>query len=289
MCKGPPPGEKNYINYPEHIIVDVVPTEEKPILQTPDQTLNEETRPKIVKLLNIVTNEIIEAKVAFIAVLIGSKPDLFFLQTNYDFNEDSFKEKKCPKCSEGKTKSQRQCFLRNHWHYLKSVVGQSLQSCTAKYLNQELTNSEEEETTLTSTNNNDSHVKCTCNNHLITTDNSSLNNVTNNAINNSLSNNKIQCNCKLNWQKTRINTNNCKCNEVNPFSSGLGFGLDPKKPVDGRSNPLAIDRSTHELLNAPKGVYALGPLTGDNFIRFIPGGALAVVAHMHQTRKENNE
>lgn len=57
--------------------------------------------------------------------------------------------------------------------------------------------------------------------------------------------------------------------------SGVGFGEDPSKPIDCKNNPLAVNKFTNELLHVP-GVYALGPLVGDNFVRFIAGGALSI-------------
>lgn len=66
---------------------------------------------------------------------------------------------------------------------------------------------------------------------------------------------------------------------------GIGLGVYPTKPIDCRNNPIAIDKVSHSVLNAPKGMYALGPLAGDNFIRFIPGGALAVVSHIWNEKK----
>lgn len=56
---------------------------------------------------------------------------------------------------------------------------------------------------------------------------------------------------------------------------GVGFGDDPDKPVDCKNNPLAVNKFTNELLQVP-GAYALGPLVGDNFVRFIAGGALSI-------------
>jgi hypothetical protein len=57
---------------------------------------------------------------------------------------------------------------------------------------------------------------------------------------------------------------------------GVGFGENANKPIDCKSNPLAVNKFTNELLNVPKGIYALGPLVGDNFVRFIAGGALSI-------------
>lgn len=58
------------------------------------------------------------------------------------------------------------------------------------------------------------------------------------------------------------------------------LGADPALPVDCRANPVAVDPLTHEAKHAPQGLYALGPLAGDNFVRFILGGAVAVAAHL---------
>ncbi|XP_046737818.1 oxidative stress-induced growth inhibitor 1-like [Diprion similis] len=66
--------------------------------------------------------------------------------------------------------------------------------------------------------------------------------------------------------------------------SGLGLGKDPSKPIDGRSNPILVDDFTYEVNRAPaKGLYALGPLAGDNFVRFTQGGAFGVLTHILNT------
>ena len=61
------------------------------------------------------------------------------------------------------------------------------------------------------------------------------------------------------------------------------LGRVPDMPID-RNNPIDISVFTHQSNNVP-GLFALGPLTGDNFVRFIQGGALAIASHVHQTRK----
>lgn len=68
------------------------------------------------------------------------------------------------------------------------------------------------------------------------------------------------------------------------LNTNLDFGLgeDPLKPIDGRNNPIAVDKFTNKVLRAPKGLFAMGPLVGDNFVRFIPGGALAITAALHR-------
>jgi hypothetical protein len=61
--------------------------------------------------------------------------------------------------------------------------------------------------------------------------------------------------------------------------SGIGFGQDPDKPIDVKNNPLAVNFS-NELIQVP-GIFALGPLVGDNFVRFIAGGALSITSSFH--------
>lgn len=65
----------------------------------------------------------------------------------------------------------------------------------------------------------------------------------------------------------------------------IGLGEDDQKPIDCKTNPIAVDKFTNEMLRTQKGLYSMGPLVGDNFIRFIPGGALAITAALH---KEND-
>ncbi|XP_054721626.1 oxidative stress-induced growth inhibitor 1-like [Uloborus diversus] len=59
----------------------------------------------------------------------------------------------------------------------------------------------------------------------------------------------------------------------------LKVGINPEKPVNCKSNPINIDLYTHESVFYP-GIYAVGPLVGDNFVRFVQGGCLAVASHI---------
>lgn len=66
-------------------------------------------------------------------------------------------------------------------------------------------------------------------------------------------------------------------------ATGLGLGEDPTKPIDCKNNPIDVDKYTNAVLRSPhKGLYAMGPLVGDNFVRFIPGGALSITSAMHK-------
>ena len=68
--------------------------------------------------------------------------------------------------------------------------------------------------------------------------------------------------------------------------SELGFlptdlqkiGIKPSKPVSN-ANPADIDVITFEVCRQP-GLYAIGPIVGDNFVRFGIGGALGVASNL---------
>lgn len=59
------------------------------------------------------------------------------------------------------------------------------------------------------------------------------------------------------------------------------LGKHEDKLINGRSNPIEVDDYTYEVVKSPKkGLYAIGPLVGDNFVRFIYGGAVGAVGHL---------
>ncbi|KZC09069.1 Oxidative stress-induced growth inhibitor 1 [Dufourea novaeangliae] len=65
---------------------------------------------------------------------------------------------------------------------------------------------------------------------------------------------------------------------------GTGLGKYSDKPIDGKTNPIEVDDFTYEMIKAPRtGLYALGPLVGDNFVRYILGGAFGILAHILST------
>ncbi|KAG8239768.1 hypothetical protein J437_LFUL019413 [Ladona fulva] len=56
--------------------------------------------------------------------------------------------------------------------------------------------------------------------------------------------------------------------------------------AESSSVPVSVDPYTHQCRSAP-GLYALGPLAGDNFVRFLQGGALAIASHLQNELKRN--
>lgn len=55
--------------------------------------------------------------------------------------------------------------------------------------------------------------------------------------------------------------------------------------IDGKRNPIDVDAYTYQSNRCP-GLYAIGPLVGDSFVRFLRGGAVGVAAHMWTNRLE---
>lgn len=61
----------------------------------------------------------------------------------------------------------------------------------------------------------------------------------------------------------------------------LKLGVNKDAPIDCKTNTISTNRLTHGVHGA-ENLFAIGPLAGDKFVRFIPGGALAVVAEIYR-------
>ena len=60
------------------------------------------------------------------------------------------------------------------------------------------------------------------------------------------------------------------------------FPIDNAKDTSsggGSGERIAIDPTTYECLGAEH-IYAMGPLVGDSFVRFVCGGAMAITAEL---------
>lgn len=69
--------------------------------------------------------------------------------------------------------------------------------------------------------------------------------------------------------------------------NGRPLGLSPKEAITCRRNPIDVDPYTNSVLAAEgPGMYAMGPLVGENFVRFLKGGALAIASHLNRKRRE---
>ncbi|XP_023682864.2 oxidative stress-induced growth inhibitor 1-like [Paramormyrops kingsleyae] len=60
---------------------------------------------------------------------------------------------------------------------------------------------------------------------------------------------------------------------------GRGLALDPGQSVNAKRNPIDTDSFSYECVQE-QGLYALGPLAGDGFVRFLQGGALGVATSL---------
>ncbi|KAL1512781.1 hypothetical protein ABEB36_002312 [Hypothenemus hampei] len=66
----------------------------------------------------------------------------------------------------------------------------------------------------------------------------------------------------------------------------MQLGVYPDKEIDSKTNPLNINPITHEVIGQ-ENLYAIGPLAGDNFVRYTPGGAVAVVSELYKKLEIN--
>ncbi|ERL87494.1 hypothetical protein D910_04886 [Dendroctonus ponderosae] len=69
------------------------------------------------------------------------------------------------------------------------------------------------------------------------------------------------------------------CISFMPPTMQLGIFAD--REIDSKTNPVEINPLTHEVAGQ-EGLFAVGPLAGDNFVRYIPGGAVAVVSELYR-------
>ncbi|AWP02266.1 putative NACHT LRR and PYD domains-containing protein 12-like, partial [Scophthalmus maximus] len=71
--------------------------------------------------------------------------------------------------------------------------------------------------------------------------------------------------------------------------NGRPLGINPKEPVTCRRNPIEVDPFTNKVVAADgPGMYAMGPLVGENFVRFLKGGALAIASDLAKRRGEGD-
>lgn len=68
--------------------------------------------------------------------------------------------------------------------------------------------------------------------------------------------------------------------------NGRSLGINPEEPISCRRNPIDVDPFTNRVLAADgPGLYAMGPLVGENFVRFLKGGALAIAGDLSKRQR----
>uniref|UniRef100_A0A3P8TZQ9 Oxidative stress induced growth inhibitor 1 n=1 Tax=Amphiprion percula TaxID=161767 RepID=A0A3P8TZQ9_AMPPE len=69
--------------------------------------------------------------------------------------------------------------------------------------------------------------------------------------------------------------------------NGRPLGIYPEEPITCRRNPIEVDPFTNKVVAAEgPGMYAMGPLVGENFVRFLKGGALAIASDLTKRQRE---
>lgn len=63
---------------------------------------------------------------------------------------------------------------------------------------------------------------------------------------------------------------------------------EPEEDFNLKTNPIDIDLFTYES-RTRRGLYAIGPLVGDNFVRFISGGALGITHGLFRDETESDD
>ncbi|XP_039592199.1 oxidative stress-induced growth inhibitor 2 [Polypterus senegalus] len=71
-------------------------------------------------------------------------------------------------------------------------------------------------------------------------------------------------------------------------NQGQYLGLNPKKPISCRQNPIDIHPYTFECTKEDN-LFAMGPLIGDNFVRFLKGGALGISSCLAKRHKKKGK
>ncbi len=64
--------------------------------------------------------------------------------------------------------------------------------------------------------------------------------------------------------------------------------MDENQSIHSRKNPIRILPWSYKVVHAPSGLYAMGPLVGDNVIRVIPGGAIAIASDLYKQKIDFN-
>ncbi|KAL3858627.1 hypothetical protein ACJMK2_008898 [Sinanodonta woodiana] len=65
---------------------------------------------------------------------------------------------------------------------------------------------------------------------------------------------------------------------------GRNLGVVRKRPIESKHNPIDIDPFSHQCMSE-LGLYALGPLVGDNFVRFAIGGGLGITNYLWNKKR----
>lgn len=282
-----------YSPMPEHTIVEIQSDAQNDLM--PSNRI-------VLKQLN--TGELTTVNVSFCAILIGFRPDLHFLDSNAKLSDDNKYIKFDSACDHEEIKSNgyqlsRQCqlltvpaynLLSRKIAWLKNLCAKCkhLSLCERSRRNDlnrrsrcVCINNARNKCTQPPPINNPNHPYDNNNNHQIVHSEDSQNSM----INHILTAHTNTTTTTTTTSTTTTETVDNKINESDALAT-VSLGEDSSKPIDCKTNPIAVDKFTNEIQRVNvKGLYAMGPLVGDNFIRFIPGGALAITAALNKMNR----
>lgn len=246
----------------------------------------------VLKQLN--TGELTTVNVSFCAILIGFRPDLYFLDSNAKLSDDNKYIQFDSACDHEEIKSNgyqlsRQCQLLTvpAYNLLNRKIAW-LKNLCAKCRHLSLCERSRR-------NDLNRRSRCVCLNNArnkltqpptINHPNRPNDNNNNYQIVHSENSQKAMTKHILIGIETTTTETTDKQNNESDALAIVSLGEDSSKPIDCKTNPIAVDKFTNEIQRVNvKGLYAMGPLVGDNFIRFIPGGALAITAALNKVKR----
>jgi len=68
---------------------------------------------------------------------------------------------------------------------------------------------------------------------------------------------------------------------------GRELGSVPQFPIDSKRNPIEVDPFSYQCIHQD-GLFSMGPLVGDNFVRFGIGGALGVTNYLLKKKSKEH-
>lgn len=255
-----------YSPMPEHTIIEFIPG-----------AVGDSTPCHKVVLKQLNTGELTTVEVSFCAILIGFRPDLQFVDPAVKQDID-IKAIEYEPCNESTNYILKDSLLTPYMLLSRKIAWLKNLCAKCKHL------SICERSRKYNASLHRRPILCTC-----TNDSQSKHNIKAHSDNNNNNSSNVNSNCDNQLKDDgQVEKKSCAVvvvTEPKSIPAAGGLGEDPTKPVDCKTNPIAVHKYTNEVLNVPmKGLYAMGPLVGDNFIRFIPGGALAITAALWRQR-----
>lgn len=275
-----------YSPMPEHAIVE---------FQTDSQNNLMPCNRIVLKQLN--TGELTTVNVSFCGILIGFRPDLHFLASNARPSDDNKYIKLDSTCDHDEKSNgyhlTRQCqlltvpaynLLSRKIAWLKNLCAKCKHLSLCERSRRNDLNRRSRCICINNARNKSQQPPVNNPNHLNDNDNNNNNN--HQIVDSEDSQKSIKKHILTTTTTTTTTATAAADNQNNESEPIVSLGEDSSKAIDCKTNPIAVDKFTNEIQRVNvKGLYAMGPLVGDNFIRFIPGGALAITSALNKMKQ----